>query len=87
MVLTFHARENLGDVIQTPDQTCAKIKASRFEFFDALPSISLTIKAVAEKCVDGIPKRRSSAALFFRQTRRNIGIQGQGRSHGLMLEL
>lgn len=56
MVLTFHACQDLGDVIQTPDQTCAKIKAPCFEFFRAAPALSLTVKAFPKKGVNGVPK-------------------------------
>jgi hypothetical protein len=86
MLLTLHTRKDLGHVIQTPDQTWAKVKTPGRKLLWAPPTIPLTVQTFPEKRVYRFSKRGAPASLLLLQTGGDIGIQRQRCSHGLMLE-
>lgn len=87
MVFALGARQHFLDVVETADQGGAEIEAGRLESLSALLGNLQGIQTSAKNLVDQRLEAHSALPLLPFQSDGHVVVQGNGRSHILMLPI
>lgn len=87
MVLALGAGQHLLDVIEAADETGAQIEAFRSKLIRAAPRPSERVKTCPKNVVDDRLERHPPLAPLAFESHGHVIIEGQRRSHTLMLAM
>jgi len=87
MILALSAGQHLFDVIEAANETRAQVEAFRPKLIRAAPRPSERVKTCPENVVDDRLERHPPLAPLAFEPHSHVIIEGQCRSHTLMLAI